>query len=65
MNKNRFLCCDKYCKMLENACSFWLAFRYIVLICSLNVKSLSIVVPNNFSELLLLMRDLLMCIKVC
>ena len=65
LNKIRFLCCDKYCEILDNARSFWLAFRHSVLICSSNVKSLSTVVPNNFSELLLLMTDPLMFVEVC
>ena len=63
LNKIRFLCCDKYCEILDDACSFWLAFRYSVLIYSSNVNSLSMVIPNNFS--LLSVTHPLMFIKVC
>ena len=31
LNKIRFLCCDKYCEILDNACSFLLAFRHSAL----------------------------------
>ena len=58
------MCSDKYFEILDNACSFWLAFQHSVLICLSNVKSLPMVIPNNFSELQLLMTDLLMFIEV-
>ena len=40
------------CDLLDNACSFWLAFRQRLLMCSSNLKWLSMVTPKGFSELL-------------
>ena len=65
MNRIRFLYCDKFCEILDNACSFLLAFRHSVLRFYSNVKTLSMVIPNNLSQLLLLMTDPSMFVKVC
>ena len=49
LNKIDLWCCDKYCEILDNTCRFWLAFLHSLLICSSNVKSLSMLMPNKKS----------------
>ena len=57
LNKILFFVDNKYCDILDNACSFWLDFRQRQLMCSSNVKLLSIVTLKFFCELLLLMTE--------
>ena len=54
LNSIRFLSSEMYFTILDNAWSFWLALRQILFIWYSNQKLLSIYIPNNFSQLLLL-----------
>ena len=52
-----FLFDNKYCDILDNACSFWLDFLQRLLMCFLNAKILCIVSPKSFCQLLPLMIE--------
>ena len=56
-NNKRFLSPEMYFEILDNAWSFWLVLRQILLMRYSNVKLLSMNIPNNFSQLLLSMVE--------
>ena len=60
--RNDFMRMRRFCKLiyfetLVNAWSFWLALEQILLTCSLKVRSLSILIPNNTSSLFAFIAD--------
>ena len=57
LNSIRFLSSEKYFAILDNAWNLWLALQQNLFTWYSNEKLKSMYIPNNFSQLLLLMME--------